>query len=57
MYDGELLVSLKSVPLAYWSKHETELASLKPVIEAVLKAEAISDNVRQDLQELLRKQQ
>jgi hypothetical protein len=55
MYDGELLVSLKSVPLDYWPKHEAERLSLKSAIEAALQEEAIADNVRQDAGELLHK--
>jgi|GEM_PF-1878126 hypothetical protein len=53
MYDGELLVSLKSVPLEYWSKHEAERLSLKSAVEAALQEEAIADNVRRDAEELL----
>jgi hypothetical protein len=54
MYEGELLVSLKSVPLQYWSKHEAERLSLKSVIETALQEEAIADNVRRDAEELFR---
>jgi hypothetical protein len=53
MYDGELLVSLKPIPPVYWSTHEDDRLTLKPLIEAVLKDMEVAENVRQDVEELL----
>jgi len=57
MFEGELLVSLKSVPSPYWSKHDTERLNLKSVIAQVLALDSISLDVRQDAEELLKKNQ
>jgi len=54
MYDGELLVSLKSVPPDYWSKNQNERQALKSVTESALREESVTPGVREDAQELLR---
>ena len=53
MYDGELLVSMKSVPSDYWPAHRDELLSLKSNIEAVCRSESVGDDLRRSMQELL----
>jgi len=53
LYDGELLVSLKSIPPDYWSKHEDERLLLKSLIESVRGCGTITADVRQDAEELL----
>ena len=53
MYDGELLVSLKSAPLDYWPVHQDEVSSLKSIIVAISRSENTGDDLRRDLQELL----
>ena len=53
MYDGELLVSLKSAPSDYWLAHQEEVSSLKSIIEVVRRSEKTDDDLRRDLQELL----
>ena len=53
MYDGELLVSLKSAPLDYWPAHQDEVSSLKLIIETVSRSENTDDDLRRDVQELL----
>ncbi len=55
MYDGELLVSLKSVPAEYWQKCGEDAATLKEVVEKALAFDTTSDEVRQDANELLNK--
>lgn len=55
MYDGELLVSLKSVPADYWRTHWDEVLTLKPIIEAVCANEIAAEDLPQDVQELLAK--
>jgi CDI immunity proteins len=55
MFDGELLLSLGSIPVDYWSSHESERLSLKSVIEAALGLDTIAVDVRRDAEELLRK--
>jgi hypothetical protein len=54
MYDGELLVSLKAVPPRYWSRHEDERRSLRSSIEAALRMEEATEDVRTDARELLK---
>ena len=53
MYDGELLASLKSAPPDHWPAHPAEAAVLKSVCEGVRQNKSISDDVRQDVAELL----
>ena len=53
MYDGELLVSLKSVPPDHWLEHEEERLALKSVAELALGHEEITSDVRNDVQEML----
>jgi CDI immunity proteins len=53
MYDGELLVSLKSVPSDYWSSHVTEATELKSICDGVQENAQLSDDVRQDVAELV----
>jgi len=53
MYDGELLVSLKSAPSDYWIAHQDEVSSLKSIIEAVSRSENAYDDLLHDIQELL----
>jgi len=55
LYDGELMVSLKSVPLIYWSKHDVERRSLTSVVSALLTMESVEADIRQDAEELLGK--
>jgi hypothetical protein len=55
LYDGELLASLKAVPSQYWSQHEDERLSIKSAIEAALRMEETTEDVRRDAQELLSK--
>jgi contact-dependent growth inhibition (CDI) system CdiI-like immunity protein len=55
MYEGELLVSFKAVPSQYWSQHEGERLFLKSVVEAALRMEETTQDVRRDAQELLSK--
>jgi hypothetical protein len=53
MYDGELFVSLKSVPPEYWSGHLNETEALKSVIGSALQADATTDDVRKDLEDFI----
>lgn len=53
MYDGELLVSLKSAPSDYWPAHQDEVSSLESIIEAVIRGENTDDDLRRDVRELL----
>ena len=55
MYDGELMVSLKSVPPGYWSKHDAERRSITSVVAALLTMESVETDIRQDAEELLSK--
>jgi hypothetical protein len=55
MYDGELLVSLKSVPIGYWLKCSEDATTLKEIVEKALALDATSDDVRQDAKEVLNK--
>ena len=55
MYDGELLVALKSVPSDYWRTHADEVMSLKAILEAVCCDENVEDDLRGDMRELLTK--
>jgi len=55
MYDGELLVSLKSIPPNYWSKHPDEAQVLKSVVEQALQIRTTTNDLRQDAEELLRR--
>lgn len=55
MYDGELLVSLKSVPSHYWSKNQTERLALKSVAQWALRQGSATQDVREEAEELLRK--
>jgi hypothetical protein len=55
MYEGELLVSLASIPVQYWSGHEVERLSLKSIINAALDSEEIAENVRHAATELYAK--
>ena len=53
MYDGELLASLKSILPDYWPTHPPEAAVLKAICEGVRGNANLSDDVRQDVVELL----
>jgi hypothetical protein len=55
MYEGELLVSLKSVPPNYWATNQTERLALRSVAESVLHQDSVPQDVRADAEELLRK--
>jgi hypothetical protein len=55
MYDGELLVSLKSVPTEYWRRCSEDATTLKKVAERALALDTTGDDVRQDAKELLNK--
>jgi len=55
MYDGELLVSIKSVPTDFWSAHKTEAAALKSICDELSKREGLSADLLQDVAELLTK--
>jgi len=55
MYDGELLVALKSIPSDYWHAHADEVLSLKPIIESACRNENLEDDLRRDMRELLTK--
>lgn len=52
MYDGELLASLKAIPLSYWSEHAPDRAELLSIIDRVLAAPATPDDVRVETEEL-----
>lgn len=53
MYDGELLASLKSIPPDYWPAHRPEAAMLKAICERTRRQVSLSEDVRQDVAELL----
>ena len=53
MYDGELLVSLNSVPVDFWHKELKQAAKLKAIIGEAMGDERITDDVREDAQMLL----
>ena len=53
LYDGELIVSLKHIPISYWSSHAREAEIVKKVIEKVLQFENEVDGLERDLKELL----
>jgi hypothetical protein len=53
MYDGELLVSLTSVPPEYWSAHANEIEALKSVIGRAAQMDATADDVRKDLEDFM----
>jgi hypothetical protein len=53
MYDGELLASLKSIPPDYWPAHKPEATVLRAICEGVRGVVNLSDDVRQDVAELL----
>ena len=55
MFDGELLVAMKSVPHDYWVRNEAQLQAMKSVAESALRQEAITPDVREDAQDLLKK--
>ena len=55
MYDGELLVALKSIPSEYWRAHVDEVLSLESVIESVCRNENLEDDLHRDVRELLTK--
>ncbi|MBI3412122.1 MAG: hypothetical protein HY040_27640 [Planctomycetes bacterium] len=52
-YEGELLASLKSVPLEYWSRNETDRVALKSVAKSAIREEATTQDVRQDAEAML----
>lgn len=52
MYDGELLVSLKAVPLNYWAAHADQAQTVRKVLERILPGLS-TDDIREDAQELL----
>ena len=53
MYDGELLASLKSISPDYWPDHASETVMLKTTCEGVRGHVNLSEDVRQDVAELL----
>jgi hypothetical protein len=53
MYDGELLVSLKSVPLDYWPAHHDHVLPLKPIVEVACQNMNSADDLYRDMRELL----
>jgi len=55
MYDGELLVSLKSIPVEYWSRNKTEKVTLESIIVTRLRQEELTNDVREDVRELVSK--
>jgi CDI immunity proteins len=55
MFDGELLVAMKSVPQDYWVRNEAQLEAMKSVAESALRLEAISPDVREEAQDLLKR--
>lgn len=55
MYDGELLVSLKSVPHSYWPKHPDEATELNSICEKVRNEPAVENYLLQDIEEILKK--
>jgi hypothetical protein len=55
MFDGELLASLKPVPPEYWAKNPAERLALVSLAESVLRHESVTEEVRGDVEELLRK--
>jgi len=52
MYDGELLVSMKSVPPAYWSDKAASFR-LKAIVERTLQLASTTGDIRNDANELL----
>jgi hypothetical protein len=55
MFDGEVLVSLKSIAYDYWLIHPEDGAAVGAVIEGLLQDSAIADDVRRDADEVLAK--
>ena len=54
LYDGELLVSLKSVPAGYWKTHAADAAALRSIAVAALQRhEGVAEDLRRDVAELL----
>jgi hypothetical protein len=53
MYDGELLASMKTIPPDYWPAHRPEATMLRAICEGVCGHVCLSDDVRQDVAELL----
>ena len=52
MYEGEILASLKSVPSAYWAQHTDEATSVKSIAEKICHMAPVTDDVRQDANDL-----
>ena len=55
MYDGELLVALKSVPPEYWSRHDAEKHVFLAVARKVLASTIATSDVREDAQDIIRR--
>jgi hypothetical protein len=53
MYDGELLVSLSSVPPEYWSAHADQTEALKSVIGRAIQMDGTTDDVRKDFEDFM----
>jgi hypothetical protein len=53
MYDGELLASLKSIPVDYWSNHLVEATTLKSTCEQIQNKMTLSDDLHTDVAYLL----
>lgn len=54
MYDGELLISLRSIPAEHWSQHEAERLALMSALQQALQRAEKSSDVHQDAEEFLK---
>jgi len=52
LYEGELLISLKSVPLAYWGQHTVERQTVVSLVERVRRSPGTPDDIRTEAGEL-----
>jgi hypothetical protein len=53
-YEGELLVSLESVPVSYWRSQPDLARILKQIAEKVRSDNSTEDDLKKDLEQLLR---